>query len=107
MTPAPRTAEGRNVTAARPHGQAPSERETAAADTLARQVAMLLEPVLAEINRKLDGLSQKVDDVLALLARWDVASIDALLARLEAAPGAAPRGGGPGMKGSDHPCQER
>lgn len=86
MTPAPRTAKGRDVTAARPHGQALSDRETAAAEALARRVATLLEPVLAEINRKLDGLSQKVDDVLALLARWDVASIDALLARLEATP---------------------
>ena len=74
------------MTAARPHGQALTDRELAAAEALARQVATLLEPVLAEINRKLDGLSQKVEGILALLARWDVASIDALLALLEASP---------------------
>ena len=86
---------------ARPHGQALSERETAAAEALARQVATLLDPVLAEIDRKLDSLSQKLDDILALLARWDLASIDALLARLEAASRAEPRSGAPEVKGSD------
>jgi hypothetical protein len=59
-------------------GQGLSGREEA----LAREVAEHLKPILAEMDRKLDSILQKVSD---LLARLDKDSIDDLLAQLEAA----------------------
>jgi hypothetical protein len=76
-----------------PGGQALSGRE----ETLAREVAALLKPVLAEMDRKLDSILQKVDE---LLAQLDAGSVQALLARLEAADGAVQRDGGHELKGS-------
>ena len=67
--------------AARPRDQAPSEHEKAAAQALAQQVAALLEPILAEMDRKLDRISQQMDDLLALLAQWDAGGIHDLPAR--------------------------
>jgi hypothetical protein len=64
--------------AAQPLGRAPSGREQA----LAREVAAHLKPVLVEIDRKLDMILQRVEDMLAQL---DIDGIHALLARLEAA----------------------
>jgi hypothetical protein len=72
--------------AAPPRGPVLSGREEA----LAREVAAILRPVLAEMDRKLDAILQKADE---LLTRLDKDGIDALLARLEAAAGAAGRGG--------------
>jgi hypothetical protein len=96
------------MTASRPHRQpALSEREAAAAGTLARQVMELLKPVLEGIDRKLDTLVAKMDDLLAALARWDSGSIDALLARLDAQPGAVPPDGAPGQEGARQPCPDQ
>ena len=72
--------------AALPRGQGLSGREEA----LAREVAAILRPVLAERDRTLDGIIEMVNE---LLARLDADSIDALLSRLEAAAGTAGRGG--------------
>jgi hypothetical protein len=66
--------------AAPTRGQGLSRREEA----LAREVAAILRPVLAEMDRKLDAIHQMVGD---LLARLDKDGIDPLLARLEAAAG--------------------
>ena len=77
--------------AASPRGQGLSGREEA----LAREVAALLKPVLAEKNRKLDSIIEMVSD---LLARLD--GTDALLARLEAAAGTAQRDGGHELRGA-------
>src|SRR5882672_3243540 len=80
--------------------QSLSEREEAAADALARQAAALLEPLMAEIDRKLDSISQKMDALVALLAQCDAGTIDALLARPEAPPGAARATADPRWKGT-------
>ena len=77
---------GRNVMAAPPRGRALSGREEA----IAREVAALLEPVLAEMDRKLDSLLQKVNELLAQLG---VDGVHALLTRLEAATEAVQCGG--------------
>jgi hypothetical protein len=66
--------------AAPPRAQGLSGREEA----LAREVAEHLKPILAEMDRKLGSILQKVSD---LLARLDKDSIDDLLTRLEAAAG--------------------
>jgi hypothetical protein len=99
----PRTGKRSGATAARPRGQAPSDREKA----LAWEVVTLLQPTLAEMGRNLDGISQKVDELLALLAQLDTGHISTLLSRLEAGPTAAPRDGAPKVKGSHEPCQEQ
>jgi hypothetical protein len=89
------------MTASRPHGQPPlGTREEAEAEALAAQVMELLKPVLQEMDRKLDTLITKMDDLLAALARWDADSIDALLARLDAGPGAVPHESAPGQDGA-------
>jgi hypothetical protein len=61
-----------------------SEREEA----LIREVAALLQPTLAEIDRKVASITQQLSD---LLAQLDTDNVRALLARLEAAPGADQR----------------
>jgi len=80
MTPAPRNAPGARLR----DQHALSEREKAAVQALAQQVAALLEPALAEMDRKLATISQRLDEVLALLAQWDAGGIRDLLAKLEA-----------------------
>jgi hypothetical protein len=77
---------------------------TAPGDADTAQVTELLKPVLQEMDRKLDTLTAKMDALLAALARWDSGSIDALLARLDAQPGAVPRDGAPGQEGALPPC---
>jgi hypothetical protein len=71
---------------ARTHDQEPSEREKAVARVLAREVAARLEPVLAEMSRKLDTISQRLDGLLgqlAQLAQWDPDAIHVLLAHVD------------------------
>jgi len=68
---------------------APGKREEAAARALAEQIAKLLEPVLLEMDRKLDRIDRRLDDLLAVLARWEASTAGGLPARLEAAPGRA------------------
>jgi hypothetical protein len=99
----PRTGKRLGATAARPDGRPPSDREKA----LAWEVVTLLQPALAEMSRKLDGISQKVDELLALLAQLDTGRISTLLSRLEAGPTAAPRDGAPKVKGNHEPRQEQ
>jgi hypothetical protein len=72
--------------------QALSGREEA----LAREVANQLRPVLAEMNRKLDSIIEKVND---LLAQLDTDSIQALLARLGATAGAVQRDSADELRG--------
>lgn len=74
----------------RPHDQALTEREKAAARALAQQVATLLKPALAQIDRKLDAISRKIDD---------------LPARPQPAPGTAPRDCAPEPNEARRPCQ--
>jgi hypothetical protein len=72
--------------AARTHDQEPSEHEKAVARVLAREVAARLEPVLAEMSRKLDTISQRLDGLLgqlAQLAQWDPDALPVLLGRIE------------------------
>ena len=101
MTPAPRVGK-HDVTAGRP---ALSGRDEAAAEAMAAQVMELVRPVLQEMDRKLDTLIAKMEDLLAALARWDAGSIDALLARLDAQPVAVPRDGADGRDGAPRSCQ--
>jgi hypothetical protein len=107
MTPAPRTRTGQNVMALRLHGQAPSDREKEAASMLARQVAALLQPVLAQMDRKLDSLIEKTGELNAVLARLDTRIGSDLPARQQARPGAVPRDGASVQEGAGGQCQER
>jgi hypothetical protein len=83
-----------------PHGQVPSEPEEA----LAREMVALLKPVLMELDRKLDSIIHKMED---LRAQLDAGRIHALLARLEAQPGAVQRDDAPELWGSQQPHQEQ
>ena len=65
------------------------DHKEAAIRTLAEQVAKLLKPVLLEMDRKLDGITRKLDDLLAALAQWEATTAGGLPAQMEAAPGRA------------------
>jgi hypothetical protein len=77
--------------AARMHGQEPGEREKAVARVLAREVAARLEPALAEMSRKLDTISQRLDDLLGQLAQLAQSDPDALHVLLARTPTPTPR----------------